>query len=110
MTIATVTTDIHIGPYVIPSNAQNMMMNNYCSRYGLEVSLVIPEPIKSRNLATMIWLGKDFVFTDIVLSSIYQLSEKSVSSISQNFESVTFHFVIEGISGSGGHFLKSCLV
>ena len=43
MTIATVTTDIHIGPFKIPSNGQNMIMNNYAQRNNLKVELVIPE-------------------------------------------------------------------
>jgi aryl-alcohol dehydrogenase-like predicted oxidoreductase len=32
MTVATVTTDINIGPFKIPSNGQNMIMNNYAQR------------------------------------------------------------------------------
>ena len=35
MTIATVTTDINIGPFKIPSNGQNMIMNNYAIRKNL---------------------------------------------------------------------------
>ena len=39
MSVATVTTDIKIGPYKIPSNGQNMIMNNYAVRKNLKVSL-----------------------------------------------------------------------
>ena len=42
MTIASITTDINIGPYKIPSNAQNMIMNNYAQRNNLSVEIVIP--------------------------------------------------------------------
>ena len=39
MNTATVTTDIHIGPFKIPSNGQNMIMNNYADRNGrLEIN------------------------------------------------------------------------
>ena len=47
MTTASVTTDINIGPYKIPSNAQNMIMNNFAERNGLKIEVVIPEPIMS---------------------------------------------------------------
>ena len=56
MTIATVTTDINIGPFIIPANGQNMIMNNYAQRNNLIVDLVIPEPFKSNALATVKWL------------------------------------------------------
>ena len=39
MTVASVTTDIHIGPYIIPSNAQNMIMNNYAERNKISIEL-----------------------------------------------------------------------
>ena len=35
MTVATVTTDINIGPFKIPANGQNMIMNNYAHRNNL---------------------------------------------------------------------------
>ena len=35
MTTATITTDINIGPFKIPSNGQNMIMNNYAERNNL---------------------------------------------------------------------------
>ena len=47
MTVATVTTDINIGPFKIPANGQNMIMINYAQRNNLAVELAIPEPMKS---------------------------------------------------------------
>ena len=67
MTIATVTTDINMGPFIIPSNGQNMIMNNYAQRNNLKVELVIPEPIMSNKLATVEWLNKEFNFSKIIL-------------------------------------------
>ena len=60
MSTASVTTDINIGPYKIPSNAQNMIMNNFAERNGLKIEFVIPEPIMSNQLGTTQWLYKDF--------------------------------------------------
>ena len=37
MTVATITTDINIGPFKIPSNGQSMIMNNYAQRNNLAV-------------------------------------------------------------------------
>ena len=59
MTIATVTTDINIGPFRIPANGQNMIMNNYASRNKISVELVIPEPMKSNSLATLQWIHEE---------------------------------------------------
>ena len=56
MTTASVTTDINIGPFMIPSNGQNMIMNNYAQRNNLVVEIVIPEPFQSNALATVQWL------------------------------------------------------
>ena len=42
MTIATITTDINIGPFKIPSNGQNMIMNNYAERNNIVVEMAIP--------------------------------------------------------------------
>ena len=53
MTTASVTTDIHIGPFIIPSNAQNMIMNNYADRNKIKIELLIPEPMKSNSLSTL---------------------------------------------------------
>ena len=111
MTIATVTTDINIGPFRIPANGQNMIMNNYAQRNNLTVELVIPEPYKSNALATVKWLHKDVKFTKIVLCSIYQLPRKKkwFDEITRNFSKVEFHFALEGINGKGKFFLNNCL-
>ena len=111
MTIATVTTDINIGPFRIPANGQNMIMNNYAQRNNLTVELVIPEPFKSNALATVKWLHKDVKFTKIILCSIYQLPRKKkwFDEVTRNFSKVEFHFALEGISGTGGKFLQDCI-
>ena len=59
MSVATVTTDINIGPFKIPSNGQNMIMNNYAQRKNIKVEFVIPEPMTSNQLATTQWCHKD---------------------------------------------------
>ena len=107
MTIATVTTDINMGPFVIPSNGQNMIMNNYAQRNNLKVELVIPEPIMSNKLATLEWLNKEFKFSKIILCSIYQLpNTKNISKVFLgSMKNVEFHFAIEGIKGKGEEFL-----
>ncbi len=111
MTIATVTTDINIGPFKIPANAQNMIMNNYAQRNNLQVELVIPEPFKSNALVTLQWLNKDIKFTKIILSSIYQLPRKKdwINDFIINFKRVEFHFALEGMHGKGKNFLLSCI-
>ncbi len=110
MKTATVTTDINIGPFRIPSNAQNMIMNNYASRNNLPVEVVIPEPIKSDQLATTQWLYKDFKFSDVILCSIHQLPRKKVhlKNLIINMPKVSFHFAIEGLKGNGKDFLNNC--
>ena len=107
MTIATVTTDINIGPFIIPSNGQNMIMNNYAQRNNLKVELVIPEPLMSNKLATLEWLNKEFKFSKIILCSIYQLpNTKNISKVFLgSMKNVEFHFAIEGIKGKGEEFL-----
>ena len=111
MTIATVTTDINIGPFKIPANAQNMIMNNYAQRNNLQVELVIPEPFKSNALVTLQWLNKDIKFTKIILSSIYQLprKKKCINDFIINFKRVEFHFALEGMHGKGKNFLLGCI-
>ena len=110
MTVASVTTDINIGPFKIPSNAQNMIMNNYAQRNNIIIELVVPEPIMSDQLATTQWLTKDFNISIIVLCSIHQLPSKIeyLNKIISKFENTFFHFAIEGISGKGEIFLKNC--
>ena len=107
MTIATVTTDINIGPFRIPSNGQNMIMNNYAQRNNLVVELVIPEPLMSNALATVQWLHKDRKLTKVILSSIHQLPAKQdrIENLLKNMEDIEFHFALEGIKGRGKIFL-----
>ena len=107
MTTATVTTDINIGPFKIPSNGQNMIMNNYAQRNHLVVELVIPEPLKSNALATVQWLHKERKLTKVILSSIHQLpvQQDRIEDLIKNMEDVEFHFALEGISGKGKNFL-----
>ncbi len=73
MSTATITTDINIGPFKIPSNGQNMIMNNYEERNNLVVEVIIPEPMMSNALATVLWLHYDKKFDILILCSIHQL-------------------------------------
>ena len=107
MTTATITTDINIGPFKIPSNGQNMIMNNYAERNNLVVELAIPEPMMSKALATVQWLHKERKLSRVILSSIHQLPIKQdrIEELLKNMEDVEFHFALEGISGKGRGFL-----
>ena len=107
MTVATITTDINIGPFKIPSNGQNMIMNNYAQRNNLTVELVIPEPMMSQALATVQWIHKERKLTKVILSSIHQLPVEGdrINELLQNMKDVEFHFALEGISGKGKTFL-----
>ena len=107
MTTATITTDINIGPFKIPSNGQNMIMNNYAERNNLVVEIVIPEPMMSNALATAQWLHKERKLSKVILSSIHQLPTKQdrIEELLKNMEDVEFHFALEGISGKGRDFL-----
>ena len=107
MTTATITTDINIGPFRIPSNGQSMIMNNYAERNNLVVELAIPEPMMSNALATVQWLHKERKLSKVILSSIHQLPTKqdSIEELLKNMENVEFHFALEGISGKGRDFL-----
>ena len=111
MTIATVTTDINIGPFKIPSNGQNMIMNNYAQRNDFIVQLVIPEPMMSNELATLNWLHEEFKFTKVILCSIHQLPNKKnkIENFIKSMEGVEFHFALEGINGKGKGFLLNCV-
>jgi sporadic carbohydrate cluster protein (TIGR04323 family) len=110
MTIASVTTDINIGPYKIPSNAQNMIMNNYALRAKLQVELVIPEPIMSDELATTQWLNREFKFSHLIFCSYHQLplNKNHFDKALKNLSNVNFHFVIEGLNGEGIDFMNKC--
>ena len=107
MTTATITTDINIGPFRIPSNGQSMIMNNYAQRNNLVVELAIPEPLMSNALATVQWLHKERKLSKVILSSIHQLPIKQdrIEELLKNMEDVEFHFALEGISGKGRGFL-----
>ena len=107
MTVATITTDINIGPFKIPSNGQNMIMNNYAQRNNIIVELVIPEPMMSQALATVQWIHKENKLTEVILSSIHQLpvDEDRINELLNNMEDVVFHFALEGINGKGKTFL-----
>ena len=107
MTVATITTDINIGPFKIPSNGQNMIMNNYAQRNNLTVELVIPEPMMSQALATVQWIHKERKLTKVILSSIHQLPVEGdrINELLKNMEDVEFHFALEGINGKGKTFL-----
>lgn len=111
MTVASITTDMHFGPYQIPSNAQNMIMNNYAQRNDLKIELVIPEPIMSDQLRTTQWLHKNYKITKIILCSIHQLPQKVTHqhNLIKNLREVKFNFAIEGLSGSGKNFLIECM-
>lgn len=111
MTIASVTTDINIGPFKIPSNAQNMIMNFHANKNNLSVEMVIPEPIMSYELLTTRWLHKEYKFSKIILCSIHQLPQKkeAIDDILINMENVEFHFAIEGLIGNNNNFLLKCI-
>lgn len=111
MTIATATTDLNIGPYKIPSNGQNMIMNNYAHRNNLIIELVIPEPMMSNELATVQWLQKDYKISKLILCSIYQLpfKQERIDQLLNNMNDIEFHFALEGMSGKGKDFLLSCI-
>ena len=101
MSTASITTDINIGPFKIPSNGQNMIMNNYALRNNLVIELVIPEPMKSNALATLQWLHKENKIHKVILCSIHQLpkEKKRIDNLIHTMKNVEFHFALEGISG-----------
>ena len=110
MSTASITTDINIGPFRIPSNGQNMIINNYATRNNLAVELVIPEPMMSNALATALWLNNDVKLSKVILCSIHQLpaEEEKIEELIKNMEGVEFHFALEGINGKGRSFLLEC--
>jgi sporadic carbohydrate cluster protein (TIGR04323 family) len=107
MSTATITTDINIGPFKIPSNGQNMIMNNYAERNNISVEVVIPEPMMSNALATTQWVHNDRKLNRVILCSIHQLPTKQdrINKLLSNMEDVEFHFALEGICGQGRNFL-----
>ena len=58
MTVAIINTDMNIGPFKIPGNGQNMILNNYAERHKITVEEIIPEPFMSNSLATTQWTQK----------------------------------------------------
>ena len=111
MSTATITTDVNIGPFKIPSNGQNMIMNNYAERNNLVVELLIPEPMMSNAFATTQWLHNDRKLNKVILCSIHQLPDKQdrIDNLLKNMEGVEFHFALEGICGKGRSFLLECI-
>ena len=108
MSTASITTDINIGPFKIPSNGQNMIMNNYAQMNNLVIEFVIPEPFQSNALATIQWMySKNKNIDKIILCSIHQLpvNQKRINELLNNLKDVEFHFVLEGIYGKGKKFL-----
>ena len=111
MSTATITTDINIGPFKIPGNGQNMIMNNYAERNNFIVEEIIPEPMMSNALATTQWLHKEKKLTKVILCSIHQLPTKQdrIDELLNNMEDVEFHFALESIFGTGRKFLLECM-
>ena len=111
MAIAIINTDINIGPFKIPSNGQNMIMNNYAQRNNLHVEIIIPEPMMSNELATTQWLHKEKKLNKVILCTIHQLPVKQdrIDKLLNNMEDVEFHFALEGICGKGKKFLLECI-
>jgi len=110
VTVASVTTDIAMGPFLIPSNAQNMIMNSFAQRCNKKIEIVIPEPILSDQLLTTQWLHEEFRFESIFFSSIHQLpkARPHLEKLCQNMFDTQFFFAIEGEIGIGSEFLRSC--
>jgi len=107
MITAIVPTDINVGPFKIPANGQNMIMNNYAERNNLVVEVIIPEPLMSNALATAQWVHNDKKLNRVILCSIHQLPTKQdqIDKLLNSMEDVEFHFALEGIFGKGRNFL-----
>ena len=111
MTVAIINTDMNIGPFKIPGNAQNMILNNYAERNKITVEEIIPEPFMSNCLATTQWVKKKKKLKKIILCSIHQLPQKQnrINNLINNMKNVEFHFALENIPGSGKKFLMNCI-
>ena len=107
MSTGIVTTDVNIGPFKIPQNGQNMIMNNYAERHKLFVEVNILEPMMSNSLATTQWVHSNKKLTKVILCSIHQLptEQATIDKLLKNMEDVEFHFALEGICGKGRKFL-----
>ena len=111
MTIAIINTDMNIGPFKIPSNGQNMILNNYADRNKILVEEIIPEPFMSNALATTQWVHKKKKLKKVILCSIHQLPQKQkrIEDLINTMDDVEFHFALESISGKGSKFLLDCI-
>lgn len=111
MTIAIINTDMNIGPFKIPGNGQNMILNNYADRNKIKVEEIIPEPFMSNALATTLWLHKKKKLKKVILCSIHQLPQESkrIDELINLMKDVEFHFALENICGRGENFLKNCI-
>ena len=111
MTIAIINTDMNIGPFKIPGNGQNMILNNYAERNKIIVEEIIPEPFMSNALATTQWVHKKKKLKKVILCSIHQLPQKQkrIEDLINTMDDVEFHFALESISGKGSKFLLDCI-
>ena len=111
MTIAIINTDMNIGPFRIPGNGQNMILNNYAERNKIIVEEIIPEPFMSNALATTQWVHKKKKLKKVILCSIHQLPQKQkrIEDLINTMDNVEFHFALESISGKGSKFLLDCI-
>ena len=107
MTTAIINTDMNIGPFKIPGNGQNMILNNYAERNKIIVEEIIPEPFMSNALATTQWVHKKKKLKKVILCSIHQLPQKQkrIEDLINTMDDVEFHFALESISGKGSKFL-----
>ena len=111
MTTAIINTDMNIGPFKIPGNGQNMILNNYAERNKISVEEIIPEPFMSNSLATTLWVHKKKTLKKVILCSIHQLpqNKKRINDLINSMDDVEFHFALENISGKGKKFLNECI-
>ena len=102
---------MNIGPFKIPGNAQNMILNNYAERNKIVVEEIIPEPFMSNSLATTQWVHKKKKLKLVILCSIHQLpqNKERINNLINFMKEVEFHFVLENISGKGEKFLIDCI-
>ena len=111
MTTAIINTDMNIGPFKIPGNGQNMILNNYAERNKIIVEEIIPEPFMSNALTTTQWVHKKKKLKKVILCSIHQLPQKQkrIEDLINTMDDVEFHFALESIFGKGSKFLLACI-